>query len=231
MVHQTQIWAVLLTLVIYTCGLFFFKKTGQLTLLQPVVSGIALVILVLWACKIDYAHYFKASALIHFLLGTATVALAIPLYNHLELLRNHRNVILVTILVGSALACISAVGLGWLLGADHKILLSLAPKSITTPFAISVSESIGGLPALTASFVILTGIIITLIASPLFKLFKVDSPVIMGTVMGITGHGIATANAFTLSPQTGAYSALAMGLTGTWTAIALPYLLHFFSFI
>jgi predicted murein hydrolase (TIGR00659 family) len=222
-------WAILLTVSIYACGLFIFKKTGELTLLQPLVIGIALIILVLVFFNIDYFNYFKASSLIHFLLGTATVALAIPLYNHLDLLRSHRNLILISIFIGSALASISAVGLGWLFGANHEILLSLAPKSITTPFAISVSESIGGIPALTASFVIATGIIVTLIATPLFRIFKVDSPVIRGTIMGITGHGIATANAFTLSPQTGAYSALAMGLNGTWTAIALPYLLHFLS--
>ncbi len=224
--QHSQLWAIALTLVLYLCGLYLYRRSGNNTLLQPVVSGIALLICVLLVTHITYKRYFSASELIHFLLSTATVTLAIPLYNHLHLLRKHRNIILASIFLGSAIASISAVFIAWLLGADKQLILSLAPKSITTPFAIGVSESIGGLPSLTASFVIITGIIVALATQPLCTYLKIESPLVIGTAMGLSGHGIATASAFNISPQAGAFSALAMGLTGTWTAITLPYVVQ-----
>jgi len=223
-VLESPQFALTLTLTAYLAGQWLYQKLGRSSLLQPVVSGIVLVILVLWLTGVDYATYFAGAGIIHFLLGTATVALALPLYQHLGLIRRYLKPLLITLLCSGIIAAGSAVGLAWLAGGDGALLRTLAPKSITTPFAIPVSESIGGYPALTATVVIATGILVAALGTPLLRLLKVDHPAAQGCAFGMIGHGVGTARAFQINPETGAFAALSMGLMGLYTALSLSLL-------
>ncbi|MDX5298945.1 MAG: LrgB family protein, partial [Gammaproteobacteria bacterium] len=192
---------------------------------QPVIVAIALLVCVLILLQVDYAAYFEGASIIHFLLGTATVALALPLYENLGLIRKHARAFLITLLITGLLAPGIAILLAAMLGGDRMLLLTLAPKSITTPFALSVAETIGGYPELAASFVVLTGILVAMLASPLFRMLHIHHPAAQGSVLGMIGHGVGTARAFELDPRTGAFSALSMSLMGIYTAIGLGLLL------
>lgn len=222
----SPVFCIPLTLAAYLIGVKVYSLSGKNTFLQPVVSGIILVMLAISILDIPYERYFKGAEIIHFLLSTATVALAIPLYQNLHYIRASFRPLLLTLLMSGIIACFSAVAIAWLLGASAEIMLSLAPKSITTPFAMGVAESIGGYPPLTAGFVIFTGIVIAVCATPIFKWLKIDDPIIQGASMGMIGHGIATARALELSSKTGAFSALSMGLMGVYTSIFLPYIVR-----
>jgi len=128
------------------------------------------------------------------------------------------------LLAGIVTAIVSALGIAWALGASKETLLSLAPKSVTTPVAMGIAEKIGGLPSLTAVFVILTGMTGAIIARPLLNALRVDSHVARGFAVGVAAHGIGTARAFQVSEQMGAFAGLAMGLTALVTAFLAPWL-------
>jgi len=170
----------------------------------------------------SYQTYFDGAQFVHFLLGPATVALAIPLYAQFDRLRRMALPLLGALLVGSLTAALSAVAIGGLLGASEATQLSLAPKSVTTPIAMGIAERIGGLPSLTAILVIATGILGAMGASFIYRALKIEDDAVRGFALGIASHGIGTARAFQESEQTGAFAALAMGLNGLMTALLLP---------
>ena len=171
-----------------------------------------------------YERYFERVQLIHLLLGAATVALAVPLYTYVRRLREHAVPLLIALFLGSITAALSALGIGALLGAERTTLLSLAPKSVTTPIAMGVAETIGGLPSLTAVLVILTGILGGVIAAPLLRWLRITDPSARGFAIGLASHGIGTARAFQMDEETGAFSGLGMGLNGILTALIIPIL-------
>ncbi|MCP5163024.1 MAG: LrgB family protein [Hahellaceae bacterium] len=212
-----------LTLTAYLLARLFYQASNKSTWFQPVVLGVLFVLLGLYVFDIPYERYFQDNGIIHFLLSTATVALAIPLYQNAGLVRHCWRALLITLLIGGALSSLSAVGIAWILGASPDVLLSIAPKSVTTPFAIAISNEIGGLPGLAAALVIISGIIVAAIASPVFSVLKLDDVVVRGSVMGMIGHGIATARAVEMDMKTAAFSALSMGLMGIYTSLCLPW--------
>jgi predicted murein hydrolase (TIGR00659 family) len=191
---------------------------------NPVLLSIVAVGALLVLTGTPYDTYFGATRFIHFLLGPATVALAVPLYNRVSKLRTMREPIAIALIAGSLTAILAAVGLGAVLGASEPTLRSLAPKSVTTPIALGVSEKIGGLPPLTAVLVIFTGIIGAIIADPLLDLLKVQDHGSRGFAIGVASHGIGTARAFESSEEAGAFSGLGLGLNGILTAILIPML-------
>jgi putative effector of murein hydrolase len=146
------------TLLAYLAGRKLYEAGGRNPLLNPVLIAIVLLVVLLWATGVSYRRYFEGAQFVHFLLGPATVALAIPLYRHFAEIRRNALAVAVSIAAGALVAIVSAIGIGWALGASQRTLLSLAPKSVTTPIAMGISENIGGLPSLTAVLVILTGI-------------------------------------------------------------------------
>jgi len=198
-------------------------------LLNPVLMSIIIIVPLLSWTNTPYKIYFSGAQFVHFLLGTATVALAIPLYLYYEKLKQMWLPLLLTLLVGSATGIFSAVLIGKLLGVSHTTLLSLMPKSITTPIAMGISEQIGGLPSLTAILVILTGMIGAMFAPFLFRLFKIENHSVQGFAIGLSAHGLGTAKAFQMSQETGAFSGLAMGLNGAMTALLIPLFLYLFA--
>jgi len=212
------------TLAVYQFAVWLYRRSGFMPLLNPVLVSISLVVALLLVTDTPYETYFDGARFIHFLLGPATVALAIPLYEHIEKLRQMSLPILVALPVGSVVAVVSAVGLGRLLGATDAALLSLVPKSITTPIAIGVSEKIGGVPSLTAVFVILTGITGAVTAKTVLDVLRIHDHSIRGFAIGLSSHGIGTARAFQMDEEAGAFSGLGMGLNGVLTAFIAPLL-------
>lgn len=211
-----------LTLLAYQGALVINKRCKAHPAANPVLIAVLVMVALLWATDTPYAKYFDGAQFVHFLLGPATVALAIPLYAQWQRLKKMIVPLLIALVVGSLTAALSAVLVGWLSGASTPTLLSLAPKSVTTPIAMGVAEQIGGLPSLTAVLVILTGIIGAIAAQPLYRVLKIDDEAVRGFAIGIASHGIGTARAFQLSETTGAFAALAMGLNGLLTAALLP---------
>ena len=211
-----------MTLAAFQAGSWVYERAGRHPLLNPVLIAVVLVVAMLLATGTSYADYFAGAQFVHFLLGPATVALAIPLYRQFERVRKSGLAIAVSILTGSLTAIGSALGVGWLMGASRDTLISLAPKSVTAPVAMGISEQLGGLPSLTAVLVILTGIVGAMLGPLVLNLIGVRDWAARGLAMGTASHGIGTARALQVSEVAGAFSGLAMGLNALATAILLP---------
>ncbi|MGH1372053.1 MAG: LrgB family protein [Cellvibrionaceae bacterium] len=227
-VIQTPLFGLLLTLVIYQISLWFYDFCGRRAFVHPVAVSSVVIAALLKSTGISYADYVKANELIYFLLGPTTVALAVPLYREFHHIRKLALPVVVTVLIGAVFAGASAVGIAWLMGANEQTLLSLAPKSVTTPIAIGIANNIGALPTLTTGVVVFTGVIGVLLSPIVFYLLQLRDPRLQGIVLGLNAHGVGTARSFEINPTTGAFATLAMGLTGTFTALTLPYLVVLF---
>lgn len=217
-----------LTLAAFQAGSWVYTRSGHKPFLNPVLTAVVLVVSVLTLSGTTYESYFEGAQFVHFLLGPATVALAIPLYRQFERVRRSALALLTSILCGSLTAIGSAVGLGWLLGASRDTLLALAPKSVTAPVAMGITEQLGGLPSLTAVLVILTGILGAVVGPHILDLLKVKDWRARGLALGTASHGIGTARALQVNELAGAFSGLAMGLNALATAILLPVLWRWF---
>jgi predicted murein hydrolase (TIGR00659 family) len=215
------------TLLAYQLAHALYRKSGQHPLANPVLIAVAILGTLLGLTGTAYETYFAGAQFVHFLLGPATVALAVPLYLQFRRVRKLLLPISAGLLAGSATAVVSAVAIARLLGADGATQASLAPKSVTTPIAMGIAEKIGGLPSLTAVLVICTGVFGAIVGERLFSAIRVHDPAIRGFAMGVAAHGIGTARAFQINEQSGAFAALAMGLNGLLTAALLPLLADF----
>ncbi len=217
-----QIIWLTITLLIFQIYSWIYNKSKRHPLLNPVLTSIITLVLLLYFFNVDYKVYFSSVNFIHFLLGPATVALAIPLYKEVEIIKKNFYPIIIALLIGSCFAVISAISIAWALGADNLILLSLAPKSVTMPIAMGISEKIGGIPSLTAITVILTGITGAVLGDTVLNLVKVKDEMSRGVAFGIASHGVGTAHAFQKGAVIGTFSALAMAMNGLFTALLLP---------
>lgn len=218
----TPLLGLTLTLSAYLLADALYSRTGRHPLANPVLWSVLALSGLLWATDTDYGRYFEGAQFIHFLLGPATVALAVPLYTAIKQAARSLLAATAAVLSGAVAASVSAIGLAWLFGAGEATLLSLAPKSVTTPIAMGISDRIGGLPSLTAVLVILAGVLGAVIGPPLLSAFRIKDWRARGLALGVTGHGIATARALSVHPVAGAFSSLAMGLNGVATAILVP---------
>ncbi|RTR06296.1 LrgB family protein [Halomonas nitroreducens] len=215
--------SLLVTLLAFQLAVRVNRALGGTPLLHPVTLSIALLIGFLLLVDMDYATYFEGAQFIHFLLGPATVALAIPLYDHRERVRRLLLPLLVACVTGIVTAVASTLGLAMLFGARHETLMSLAPRSVTSPIAMGIAEQIGGIPSLAAGLVLLTGSIGCILGPPIFRLLRITDPAVQGFTMGLAAHGFGTAHSFArLGAVAGAFSGLSMGLTGLLTAFLLP---------
>jgi predicted murein hydrolase (TIGR00659 family) len=224
----TPLLGLSLTLLAYQMAFALYQRSGGNPLVNPVAISVAIVVATLTLTGTPYRTYFEGAQFVHFLLGPATVALAIPLFTQLARLKRMLLPLLGALLVGSLTACVSAVAIGWALGASTESIRSLAPKSVTTPIAMGVAEKIGGLPSLTAVLVVTTGIVGAVSARYLFEMLRIRDQAIHGFAMGVSAHGIGTARAFQVSEEAGAFAALAMCLNGIATALLLPLLFNAF---
>ena len=217
-----------LTLLAYQCGDWLFTRSGANPLCNPVLVTVSILVGLLAISGTEYKTYFGGAQFVHFLLGPATVALAIPLYRQIEAIKKSFLAIVIALLTGSLTAMGSAVGIAWMLGATKPVLLSLAPKSVTSPIAMGIAEQIGGIPSLTAVMVILTGIVGATFGAWVLDRVRVKDDMARGLAFGVAAHGIGTARAMHLSPVSGAFAGLAMGLNGLATALLLPALVGLF---
>ncbi|WP_166651028.1 LrgB family protein [Pseudomonas sp. LP_7_YM] len=215
------LFGIAITLGAYQVVLAGYEKT-RWVFLQPVLVSMLVVIGVLVSCGLEYAEYRKSTEILSVLLGPATVALAVPLYLNLRRIRQLFWPVLTTLVVGGVLGTALCVGLGWVLGANHMILMTMAPKSVTSPIAMLVAEQIGGVAALAAVFVLITGVIGGIFGPGLLTLAGVRSPEARGMALGLTAHAVGTSAALQEGEECGAFAALAMSLMGVATALFLP---------
>ena len=201
------------------------RASGRHALVNPVLIAVVLVAAGLALAGMPYQRYFEGAQFVHFLLGPATVALAVPLYLQFGRLKALALPLMAALLAGSVTAIVSAVGIAWLLGASTSTLLSLAPKSVTTPIAMGIAEKLGGIPSLTAVLVMFTGVSGAVMAKYVLDALRISDHGVCGFAAGLSAHGIGTARAFQVSEQAGAFAGLGMGLNGLVTALLVPLLL------
>jgi predicted murein hydrolase (TIGR00659 family) len=223
----TPLLGLTITLVVYQLAYWVYRRAGFHPLLNPVALAVLALVGVLKATGTDYATYFDGAQFVHFLLGPATVALAVPLHAQLGKLRAQAVPLVGALLAGSLVAIGSAVGIAWMLGASRTTLVSLAPKSVTTPIAMGIAEKLGGLPSLTAVLVVTTGIIGAVSAKYVLDALGIRDWAVRGFATGLAAHGIGTARAFQVSEEAGAFAGLAMGLNGLATSALFPVLVWF----
>lgn len=221
--------ALTLTLVAYVAADAVYRRAGRHPILNPVLWSVVVLVALLHLTDTPYSRYFEGAQFVHFLLGPATVALAIPLYRQIQAVRRSALALVGAILLGSTAAVVAALGVAWLAGASEAVLLSLAPKSVTSAIAMGIAEQIGGIPALTAVLVILTGIIGAMMVTPLLNALGITDWKARGVAAGTTAHGIGTARALQVHEVAGAFAGLAMGLNALFTAILLPLVLRLFT--
>ena len=219
------IWLTM-TILAYLVADGVARRLGQPPWANPVLLSVLLIAPILWLTGTDYTTYFEGAQFIHFLLGPATVALALPLWDNRDTIRTSVLPIVLALLTGSVVAAGSAILLAHAFGLPMEVLLSLAPKSTTAPVALGISEAIGGLPALTAVLVILTGIIGAVTVTPLMNLIGVSDWRARGFAVGVAAHGIGTARAFQVNPVAGAYAGIAMALNALLTSLIVPVLVN-----
>lgn len=217
-------WLVL-TIACYLAAVALYKRHGQQPWLIPVFTAVPVVVIVLLITGTPYATYKQGTALLGLMVGPATVALALPLYAQRDRIRRLWRPIAVSLAVGCVVALTTAMGIAWLFGASMESIVSLAPKSATIPIALPLAERFGGLPSLAAVAVAITGISGTIMAPWLLRRLDCTDPAVEGFALGLTAHAIGTARSIQMHPTAGAFSALAMGLNGVATAVAMPLLM------
>ena len=222
-------FGVALTLCCFQVAIRLQRRCGGHPLCNPVLLAIAAIVALLVLTGTEYAVYFKSARWIHFLLGPATVALAVPLYKHLGEIRRSAVAITVAVITGAITASASAMTIAWALGASPELVRSIAPKSVTAPIAMNVSAQIGGVPELTAVLVVLTGVLGGLCAPEVAAAVGIRCWRAKGLAAGVAGHGIATARMLVLDGTGGAFAGLGMGLCGLFTAVLLPMLANLLS--
>lgn len=216
------------TLAAYAIGDACFRAAGRKPWVNPVLIAVLLLALLLQISGTSYATYFEGAQFVHFLLGPATVALALPLWDNLPRLRPVLLPLAAALLAGSTVAVLSALAIASAMGVDGEILASLAPKSATAPVALGISDRLGGSPTLTAVLVILTGIIGAICTTPLLNLLRIRDWRARGFATGVAAHGIGTARAFQVNATAGAFAGLGMGLNAVLTAFVAPLILRLF---
>ncbi len=207
------------TILAYLLALAISAKLGGTPLANSVLIAGILIIILLQATNTSYAQYFEGAQFVHFLLGPATVALAIPLYKNIEKVRRSLLPIFGALVAGSLTAMGSAVAIALAFGAPAEVVASIAPKSTSAPIAMELARNLGGIPSLSAVLVILTGILGAVIVTPLMNALRIKDYAARGFAVGVASHGIGTARAFQVSEVAGAFAGIAMALNGALTSI------------
>lgn len=221
---QTPLMWLTVTLVAYAVADALAQRAGRHPLVNPVLVSVVLVGGLLVASGTDYRTYFEGAQFIHFLLGPATVALALPLWEHRARVVRSALPMLAALVAGSVTAAVSAMGIARLMGAPDAVVVAIAPKSVTAGVAMSISEGMGGDPALTAVLVIMTGILGALVVTPLMDALGIRDYRARGFAVGLASHGIGTARAFQVDPVAGTFAGVAIGLNAVMTALVVPWL-------
>jgi hypothetical protein BACCOPRO_01910 len=217
-------------LLAVTFGFFFLskllqKKTGWVVL-NPILLAIALLICFLKCTGVSYETYHEAGSLIEFWLKPAVVALGVPLYLQLKMIKKQLMPILISQLAGCFVGLVSVVLIAKLMGATPEIVMSLAPKSVTTPIAMEVTKTLGGIPSLTAAVVIVVGLFGAVCGFKILQVGRVGSPIAQGLSLGTASHAVGTSTAMEISKKYGAFASLGLTLNGLLTALLTPTILR-----
>ncbi len=222
---KSPLFGIVLTLATFALARTLFHRT-RLLILHPVLVSIVVIIAVLRTSGVSYADYMRGGSIITFLLGPAVVALGLPLYEELRELRKNAMSISVAVLFGSLVGVLSAALPAALSEGGRQLIASLAPKSVTTPIAMDISGAIGGIPSLTASVVVLTGVFGAVLGPVILRLVGITEGIAFGLAMGTASHGIGTARAVETGSVEGAASSLALCLNGIVTSVIAPPLVQ-----
>ena len=220
-----------LTIGSYLIADFIYRKSNLFPLLNPVAISVLLVSLILIFFNIQYERYFEGAKFIHFLLGPATVALAVPIYKKWDLIVSNSKAIFISLLIGSIFAILVTYLLSLYFGLPKELILSLLPRSVTAPIAMGISEIIGGIPSLTAIITLITGVIGASLGIFVFDLMKLKNMDARGFSLGLASHGIGTARAMSKNKNAGVFAAVGMGLSGLVTSMLVPLFLKIISII
>lgn len=222
--QTTPLLGLAATLLAWQGAVWLGPKLGSGPLTNPMLLSVLALSSALLITGTPYAAYFQGAQYVHFLLGPATVALALPMYANVRRIRASARAIVPALLAGSVVATLSAMLIARALGASRVVVLSLAPKSVTTPIAMGIAEQIGGQPSLAAVFVLLTGLSAVVLIGPAMKLARITDWRAQGLAAGMAGHGLGTARMLLLSETAGAFGGLAIGFNGVITAMLVPLL-------
>lgn len=226
MIVQPALVSIFATVIAFEVALVFYRKTG-ISLLNPVLVSVVILLLGMTYFNIDYSLYEKGGAIITFFLGPATVILAIPLYQARSYLKKHYLLILVSITLGSIVNFFTIYMLSRWLGLHETIIHSLLPKSVTMPIGVEISSSLGGIESFTVCAIVITGISGAALGPLLLRILKVRNSVAKGIALGTASHAIGTSKAIEMGKVEGAMSGLAIGVTGLITVVLIPILLKF----
>ena len=221
---SNPIFLIALTFIVFILSRMIQKRTGYI-FLNPILISIVIMILFLMCFKMDFETYNEGGKYIEFWLKPAVVALGVPLYRQLSMIRKQLLPLLIAEFTGCIVGILSVVGIAALLGATDDVILSLAPKAVTTPIAIEISQSVGGIPSLTAAVVVCTGVFGAVAGFSIARIGKIRHPEAAGLSVGTASHGIGTAAAMEKGENYGAFSSLGLTINGVFTAILTPPLL------
>lgn len=218
---QSEVFSLTLVIGTYLAALALYRKT-RISLLNPILTSIPVIILILKTMNIEYEAFRQGSHLIHFLLGPSVVALGYVLFEQVKYLKGNVVSILVSVFTGAVVGIVSVILIGDLMGADQTLIASLQPKSVTTPIAMDIAEKAGGIPSLTAVIVVAVGIFGSIAGPIVMKVLGIESRIAKGLALGASAHGLGTSVAIQIGAIEGALSGLAIGLMGIMTAILVP---------
>jgi putative effector of murein hydrolase len=221
------LFALIITLATYQLGYMIYVRVNRNPLANPVAICVLLTSIIISMLNMPYEKYFEGAQFIHFLLGTATVALAIPIYNGFKRMKGKIFHMWVALTAGSTVSIISAVGITTLMGASDNIIGSMYAKSVTAPIAMGIAERINVSPTLTAVFTVITGMLGAMLAPYILNALKINQWWIRGTAIGVGAHGLGITRAFSVNEEAGIYASMAMGLNGVISAIGLPIVLTY----
>ncbi|SFU53929.1 LrgB family protein [Halomonas korlensis] len=218
----TPMPAIALTLAAFLAGNRLFLRLNRPSWCPAILIAAMLLAASLALLGIDYGDYRRGAGWLMLLLGPATVALGVPLFQQLPRIRDLWRPILISLPPAAMLAAFYSVALAWLLDASPEVLASLAPKSVTAPIAIGITEQLGGVIPLMMGGLLITGVMSTACVGALARYLSIRDPRVLGFVLGVNGHVIGTVRAFELGPTAGAFASLGMSLTGIFSALFLP---------
>lgn len=227
LIINNPIFGITISLIAFEIGCFLFKKTKN-PMFNPLLIAITLVILFLKLTNISLESYNVGGKYISFLLGPATVILAVPLYKKLNLLKKYIFPIIIGILTGTSVGLISVLILSKLFNMDKELMFSLIPKSITTPIGMEVSKQLGGNTSITVAAIIITGILGAIIGPIIFSICKIKNEIAVGISLGTASHAMGTAKALELGETEGAMGGLAIAISGLLTVFLAPLIVKLF---
>jgi putative effector of murein hydrolase len=221
-------WIMLLSVTGFWLGMSIYRRSSGKPLLHPLIIGTPFIAILLVLMRVDFDQYYKANGLLSWLLGPATVALAVPLSKYLKQMSKVIPILTIAVLFGGFFAAVSALSLALWLTSEPIMMLSIAAKSVTTPIAMVITQQLGGLVTLITPIVLFTGLVGILVAPQVFQVFGLQDERWQGLILGVTAHAIGTLKAFEKSPRCGAFSTIGMGLNGIWTSLFLVPMVQIF---